>query len=249
MPTFSKKGTTSKQTTQGQINLIAPSSKHAGLKTTAAAQAGLEGLMQSRAQLRKTLREARRNLSAQQHEAAALGVAKQLATLSLLNDARVVAGYLVNDGEVNLKHYINTVWQAPHASQFALPVLHPICKGHLLFLSYAPDTKLVKNKYSIEEPELSCANVVPVSQCNVILMPLVGFDLAGNRLGMGGGYYDRTLSFTQHHSNTNSPICPRKPKLVGIAHDIQQVDTLPIASWDVPLDAIVTPTRTLQFTK
>lgn len=238
MPTFSKKGTVSNQATQHHVNAIAPSSN----------QAVSANLMQTRAQLRKSLREARRSLSAKEHEQAAVGIAKQLASLTLLQSASVVAGYLVNDGEVNLKHYIDSVWQAPHSSHFVLPVLHPICKGHLLFLSYAPDTTLVNNKYNIEEPELSCANVVPVSQCDVILMPLVGFDLAGNRLGMGGGYYDRTLSFTQLQSRTHSPTHPRKPKLVGIAHDIQQVQALPIAPWDVPLDAIVTPSRTLQFT-
>ena len=202
----------------------------------------------ARALLRKNLREARRSLPDEQHEDAAQCIAAQLNTLPFVKSATTVAGYLVNDGEVNLKYYIESTWQLSH-KKFALPVLHPVCKGHLLFLSYTPDSLLINNKYKIEEPVLSCEAVIPVTQCNVILMPLVGFDTNGNRLGMGGGYYDRTLSFTQRKLNTQSALNQHTPKLVGIAHDIQEVDALPTAPWDVPLDAIVTPSRTLIFTK
>ena len=202
----------------------------------------------ARAQLRKKLREARRSLSDEQHEDAAQCIAAQLNTLPFVKSATTVAGYLVNDGEVNLKYYIESTWQLLH-KKFALPVLHPVCKGHLLFLSYTSDSLLINNKYNIEEPVLSCEAVIPVTQCDVILMPLVGFDTNGNRLGMGGGYYDRTLSFTQRKLNTQSASNQHIPKLVGIAHDVQEVDALPTAPWDVPLDAIVTPSRTLTFTK
>ena len=204
--------------------------------------------MVARAQLRKKLREARRSLSFEQHEDAAKRVASQLNALPFLNESTTTAGYLVNDGEVNLKYYIDSVWQASSKKRFTLPVLHPVCKGHLLFLAYNPNTQLIRNKYNIEEPVLACENVIPVKQCDVILMPLVGFDSNGNRLGMGGGYYDRTLSFTQRQMGSHLPPKKHAPKLVGIAHDIQEVDALPIAPWDVPLDAIVTPTRTLHFT-
>ncbi|MCZ8529038.1 5-formyltetrahydrofolate cyclo-ligase [Alteromonas sp. PRIM-21] len=202
----------------------------------------------ARAQLRKKLREARRSLPDEQHENAAQCIATQLNTLPFVKTATTVAGYLVNDGEVNLKYYIESTWQLSH-KKFALPVLHPVCKGHLLFLSYTPDSLLINNKYNIEEPVLSCEAVIPVTQCDVILMPLVGFDASGNRLGMGGGYYDRTLSFTQRKLNTQSALNQHTPKLVGIAHDVQEVDALPTAPWDVPLNAIVTPSRTLIFTK
>ena len=209
---------------------------------------GSEERMQARSLLRKKLREARRGLSSEQQEYAAQRVSIQLNTLPFIKNSTTVAGYLVNDGEVNLKYYIESAWQRSHKT-FALPVLHPICKGHLLFLSYTPDSTLKNNKYNIEEPVLSCENVIPVTHCDVILMPLVGFDKSGNRLGMGGGYYDRTLSFTQRKFHTPSAWNQNAPKLVGIAHDVQEVDVLPTAPWDVPLDAIVTPSRVLTFTK
>ena len=206
-----------------------------------------EQILKSRTALRKELREARSALSAVQQEEAAVGIAEQLHQLPLLKHARNIAGYLANDGEVDLGPYIASQWQSTSSKQFALPVLHPICKGHLLFLFYSSHTALVKNKYKIKEPALSCQNVLPTSQCDVILMPLVGFDIKGNRLGMGGGYYDRTLAFTRTKRHSHDQLSPNNPKLVGIAHDIQEVKSLPIAPWDVPLDAIVTPTRTLIF--
>ena len=65
-------------------------------------------------------------------------------------------------------------------------------------------------------------------------MPLVGFDPEGGRLGMGGGFYDRSLAYRNRHA-----YC-RKPALLGLAHECQKVDRLALASWDVPLEATVT---------
>ncbi len=92
------------------------------------------------------------------------------------------------------------------------------------------------NRYGIFEPELNCSHICPVAELDFILTPLVAFDSQGNRLGMGGGYYDRTLAQIPDNA-------VKKPVLIGIAHQCQEVDALPIASWDVPLDYIVTPER------
>lgn len=192
-----------------------------------------------RTHLRKALRVARKSLSVHEQERAAKAIAEQLSSFIVSTHPMKIAAYLSNDGEVNLKPYIEHHWQCSEHIRFSLPVLHPVCQGHLLFLEYASQTLMVKNKYGIEEPVLACQHVVPTQQLDVILMPLVGFDKLGNRLGMGGGYYDRTLAFTRK--------VKQKPMLVGIAHDVQEVDTLPIAPWDIPLDAIVSPTQILEF--
>jgi 5-formyltetrahydrofolate cyclo-ligase len=94
---------------------------------------------------------------------------------------------------------------------------------------------MVMNRYSIAEPKLNQTQIIPVSKLDLICTPLVAFDTTGHRLGMGGGYYDRTLE----------PWFQTKqgPKPIGLAHDCQQVDRLPIASWDVPLPKIVTPSQ------
>ncbi|WP_420933616.1 5-formyltetrahydrofolate cyclo-ligase [Alteromonas sp. A081] len=208
-----------------------------------------------RKSLRKTLRKIRNNLPSEQREHSARQISKHLNSLPCVATATSIAGYLVNDGEIDLNpfmqdavsrnkvmsHTYYSSQSTPASTTFSLPVLHPVCKGHLLFLEYAPHTTLVKNKYNIDEPELACHNVVPTSTIDVILMPLVGFDSKGNRLGMGGGYYDRTLAFTR--------FTQQRPTLIGIAHDEQEVDSLPFETWDIPVDMIVTPKKTLTFTR
>ena len=67
----------------------------------------------------------------------------------------------------------------------------------------------------------------------------MAFDAEGNRLGMGGGYYDRTLACWHEHK--------LGPKPLGLAHDCQQVDAVPQEQWDVPLPQIITPSRCWQF--
>jgi 5-formyltetrahydrofolate cyclo-ligase len=71
-------------------------------------------------------------------------------------------------------------------------------------------------------------------------MPLVGFDKAGNRLGMGGGFYDRSFAFKQKRHSC-------QPKLIGLAHSIQQVDNLSVQGWDIPVDNIVTELGVSRF--
>ncbi|CCQ09874.1 5-formyltetrahydrofolate cyclo-ligase [Pseudoalteromonas luteoviolacea B = ATCC 29581] len=96
------------------------------------------------------------------------------------------------------------------------------------------------NAYGILEPVLNCSEVCPIAQLDLLLMPLVAFDKQGNRMGMGGGYYDRTLA-SYYKQNWETP------RLIGLAHDCQQVDELPTEVWDVPLQAILTPTRFYQW--
>ncbi len=72
---------------------------------------------------------------------------------------------------------------------------------------------------------------------DLLLLPLVGFDADGHRLGMGGGFYDRTLAALR------PPRCGQRPRLVGIAHDCQRLIQIVPRPWDIPLDAVVTECR------
>jgi len=101
---------------------------------------------------------------------------------------------------------------------------------------------MVTNKYGILEPKLAVSEVLPVAQIDIIFTPLVAFDLTGARLGMGGGYYDRTLA-----STSTNKLSPSKPYPIGLAHDCQLVDHIPNEEWDIPLPEIVTPTKHYQF--
>ena len=96
------------------------------------------------------------------------------------------------------------------------------------------------NRFGIPEPAFSKGLRRPAWALDAVLFPLVGFDEQGGRLGMGGGFYDRTFAFSR--------IRPRlAPKLIGLAHDFQKVRKLPVEPWDVPLHSVVTDKRRYRF--
>lgn len=180
--------------------------------------------------LRQHMRQQRRALTPAQQEAAANKLAKQL-TVHQPKQCQRVALYLANDGEIDPTPFIHRCWQQDIAVY--LPVLHPFSRGNLLFLHYETTTPMLLNKYGIHEPKLDVTKVVPAKALDVIYTPLVAFDSHGNRMGMGGGYYDRTLAANPHIAT------------IGIAHDCQQVDKLQVQPWDMPLQQIITPTQVI----
>ncbi len=190
---------------------------------------------ESRTTLRRSFRNARNALTTQQQQDAAERISAQVHPF-LAAPIKRVAFYLANDGEPDLSGLIDFCWK--HNIATSLPVLHPITKKHLLMLDYSSRTVMHYNRFGIAEPILACQAIRLLGQHDVVFMPLVGFDKNGNRLGMGGGFYDRTLA--------NVRQLEVRPKLIGIAHDCQQADALPIQPWDVPLDAIITPTQIIQ---
>ncbi|WP_375321162.1 5-formyltetrahydrofolate cyclo-ligase [Aliivibrio logei] len=190
--------------------------------------------MTSRRHIRQLIRQNRNALSPQEQTQAAEDLVLQCANDPYIQNAKSIAVYLSVDGEIDTSLLIKWFWQ--QGKSVSLPVIHPFSKGHLLFLQYNPNTQLLLNKYQIPEPKLDKNQVVPVNELDIIITPLVAFDQTGNRLGMGGGYYDRTL-VNWHHSQTG-------PMPLGIAHTCQQVKLLPIESWDIPLPRIITPNQT-----
>lgn len=186
-----------------------------------------------RNELRKTIRAKRQSLTDEQQYQAARDVLAHFQDADCIRQAQRIALYLSVDGELNTQPLIEHCWREGKAVY--LPVIHPFSKGHLLFLHYHPDSTLVANRYGILEPRLNVLDVLPAHRLDVICTPLVAFDDRGQRLGMGGGYYDRTLA------PWYASRCGAKP--VGIAHDCQQVSALPVEAWDVPLPEILTPSR------
>ncbi len=187
--------------------------------------------MPSRNDIRQFIRQKRRTLSTEQQRIASSLLAEQLFAQPEVQQAKHIAIYLANDGEINLSRFQQACRQ--HNKHVYLPVLHPFCQGHLLFLHYDKHTPMHKNQYGILEPKLAVQSVMPVQQLDLILTPLVAFDALGNRLGMGGGYYDRTLAFKDSNPNTG-------PHVFGVAHQIQKIDVVPTESWDIPLARIIT---------
>ena len=190
----------------------------------------------NRKQIRATIRLARQSLSAEQQFADSKQATDTSLSAILKLNARRVALYLTNDGELDTKPLIEMLWQ--HNIAVYLPRLHPFSAGNLLFLRYQADSVLEQNSLGIWEPKLDITQMMLTHQLDVVITPLVAFDKHGNRMGMGGGYYDRTLANWQSIG---------KPLPIGYAHDCQQVDSLPCQHWDVPLPMIITPSAVYQY--
>ncbi|MCA1768456.1 MAG: 5-formyltetrahydrofolate cyclo-ligase [Halomonas sp.] len=205
--------------------------------TTSAAPLFLDAFDGSRQALRRELRRRRRALTPRQRQAASKRLCRRLRRLPEVQRARRVALYLPNDGEIDPTPLID--WLRRRGAHVYLPVLRPLSRNRLWFVHYRADTPMVINRYGIPEPQTRHGahrdRRRPAWALDLILLPLVGFDEAGQRMGMGGGFYDRTLAFTRRPG-------PR-PCLIGLAHECQRVEALPNEPWDVPLDAIVSDAR------
>jgi 5-formyltetrahydrofolate cyclo-ligase len=194
---------------------------------------------ETRQSLRKVFRDKRLSLSNEQQTTAAQGLVKQYQKNALFQDARNVALYLSFNGEVNTQPLIDYLWSM-NVDVF-VPILHPFCKGHLLFQEFTHNTKMRENHFGISEPTLDVQRVCPVENLSIIFTPLVAFDLSGNRLGMGGGFYDRTLARLKKLGEKSQPI------VVGLAHELQKSATLPTETWDIGLPYILTSNKLYSF--
>jgi 5-formyltetrahydrofolate cyclo-ligase len=193
----------------------------------------------TRHSLRKAFRDKRLSLSNEQQTTAAQGLVKQYQKNALFQDAQNVALYLSFNGEVNTQPLIDYLWSM-NVDVF-VPILHPFSKGHLLFQEFTHDTKMRENHFGILEPRLDVQRVCTVENLSIIFTPLVAFDLSGNRLGMGGGFYDRTLARLKKMGDKSKPI------VVGLAHELQKSATLPTETWDIRLPYILTSNKLYSF--
>ncbi|WP_312144022.1 MULTISPECIES: 5-formyltetrahydrofolate cyclo-ligase [Stutzerimonas stutzeri subgroup] len=189
-----------------------------------------EGL--SRPALRRKLRHARRQLTPAQQRLAARRLYRQLAQHPRFRRARHIALYLPNDGEIDPRLLLQAAQRRGKATY--LPVLNPWPRTRMVFQRIEPGEQLRRNRFGILEPVIRTARQRRAWALDLLLMPLVGFDGKGGRLGMGGGFYDRSLAYRAMRKKSH------KPTLLGLAHECQRVDRLPLESWDVALQATVT---------
>ncbi len=186
----------------------------------------------SRPALRRLLRQKRRALSATGQQLASRHLTQQLQAHPLLRRARRVAAYLASDGEISPAALLETLKKRHRA--IYLPVLKRWPRTRMVFQRVKPDERLYPNRFGIPEPRPRASRQPPVWTLDLLLLPLVGFDPQGGRLGMGGGFYDRLLAYRLQRQYLTGP------RLLGLAHDCQKVDLLPLEAWDIRLDATVT---------
>lgn len=183
--------------------------------------------------LRRFLRRQRQALSQHEQRLAAQRLCQQLKILPEIRRARRLSLYLPVNGEIDPTPLLP--WLRKRNVEIYLPVLRPFSANSLWFVAYRPDTPMVKNRFGIWEPDVRFSaqrrNRLPAWALDTLIVPLVGFDAQANRMGMGGGFYDRSLAF-MHRPGPS-------PRLIGVAHACQQVASLPVEPWDVALQAVV----------
>lgn len=175
------------------------------------------------------LRQRRRALSAAQQKTAALSLYRRVVTSALFRFSKRIAFTMAADGEIDPSLLLAAARR--RGKECYLPVLSPVGPPRLRFKRWNKGEPLRHNRYGIAEPR--GGRYCPPRALSLVLMPLVGFDADGNRLGMGKGYYDRSFAFRRHSAAW-------RPVLLGLAHECQRVEKLQAEAWDLPLDGVVT---------
>ncbi len=192
--------------------------------------------MTDRQSIRAAIRQQRQQLTAAENQAASQQLSNHLANTPLFLRSQHIAVYVANDGEIDPLPLVKQ-GQALN-KRFYLPVL---TADKLDFRHYQLDAPMTLNHCGIPEPHEDHSHTHPITELDLVLLPLVAFDGRGNRLGMGAGYYDKSFAFLNAPERTaRTATRSLPPVLLGLAYDFQQVDAIASQAWDVPLQGIVT---------
>lgn len=190
--------------------------------------------MDKRQQIRAELRQRRIEYSDAQCQSLSRQICTHLQHEKIFKNRSRFAFYYPVANEVDLLDLMFRAWS--FGKKTFLPVLASFPKGNLWWIEHTDSTSMYLNRFGIPEPAHSPrTRRVKLRSLDVIFIPLVGFDLNGNRMGMGGGFYDRSLAKCYRENNPW-----QRPLRIGVAYSWQQVKTVPTESWDIPLDAIAT---------
>ncbi len=178
--------------------------------------------------LRSNHRKKRMCIDANSLTQSSLRLCDHLKQIEQLQSAQHIAAYIAIRGEISLDPIME--YLADAAKHLYLPVL----RGEAMhFAPWLPGQPLQKKGFGLLEPESAESHWRPAEQLDLVLAPLVVFDKHCNRIGQGGGFYDRAFAFKKNNPGAS-------PFLLGVAHESQQESHLPVQAWDVPLDTIVT---------
>lgn len=182
--------------------------------------------------IRNNIRAQRNHLTTRQRETAAIHLKQQLINNPIINNAQRISVYIADDGEIDPQLWL--FWAEENQKTCYLPCVISNNKT-LIFAQYESTMPMSTNRYGIFEPCVENQTYISSQELDVILVPLVAFDLAGHRLGRGAGYYDRTFAYLNDSSYVN-----HKPLLIGLAYEFQRIDKINITEMDVTLNAIIT---------
>ncbi len=188
-----------------------------------------KGNKEFRKKIRQEILKQRREISETESLNCGKSVLEKLKAHDFFRSKKIVASYISTNGELSTNP-INDFLIENH--DLVLPFINIYVKGNMDFYSFKKGDHLVENRFHILEPENKKENLIRPDLIDAIIVPLVAFDNKGNRMGMGGGYYDRMLKKV-------SAEC----LLIGVAYDFQKIDSVPTENWDMPLDEVITPTN------
>ncbi len=181
-----------------------------------------------KASLRKKLLAVRRALDPAELERSSRAVQARLAELPAWREARDVMAYMAFGGEVATAGLIENLWE--RGARVFVPRCRPDAPGHLDVACLTCFEHLRPGRHGILEPDPAICEPLGDSAPDLALIPAVGYDRRGGRLGFGQGYYDRLLARPGF----------AKTLLVGLAHNFQLIADLPQDPWDRPVHVIVT---------
>jgi len=180
--------------------------------------------------LRQSIRQQRRSLSRAEAGLCAELLAQRTARHPLVLQSQRIAAYLAADGEIDPAPLVQSLRE--QGKTLYLPVLVPFSNRKLWFAEFRPTDSLATNRFGIPEPVHR--RLIKPCSLDLVLTPLVAFDSNGHRIGMGGGYYDRSFAFLRRRQHW------RKPRLLGLAYELQKQVAIKPNDWDIPLDAVAT---------
>lgn len=192
-------------------------------------------------EIRREARARRQALDADAQRRAGLALARHLAALRLFAPGRRVAFYLANDGEIDPAAAMRRATQS--GTLCLVPVIPARGRRVLRFAPVDDKTRFRPNRFGIDEPVVPRRSLLGALDLDAICLPLVAFDGEGNRLGMGGGFYDATLAPRRSCRRF------RRPRVIGLAHECQRVERIAVEPWDIPLDRIVTDAAIHEFVR
>lgn len=189
----------------------------------------IEEIALIKAELRKLMRDRRMSLSREEAAAAADKVAASVISLREYQEARILLAYIAVRGELDVSKIVND------ASNKGKSVAFPLCgeNGSLRLLIPNDENAFKKGAYGIHEPDVSNSREIDSREIDLVIAPGVAFDMSGNRLGQGGGYYDRLLADTKAYT-------------IGVGYDFQLLKELRVEAHDRKLDCIVTQSQILR---
>ena len=183
--------------------------------------------------LRARIKEKRKQLSDESLNLLGNDILKNIQGSISFEGHERISTYFSMNNEADTSELNNYLWDIN--KDLFLP---KIKQDTLLFSGYSKDQKLSLNDYGIPEPEHNNEKLIQAEQFDLMFIPLVAFDSKCNRIGMGGGYYDKTLAFKKESEKKS------KPLLIGLAYEFQKIDTIEKNAWDIPMDAIITENKT-----